>query len=120
MFEMALLRDFVGSTGQPEVPHTFCLRAVVASWWLFVVVITSLYKSSLIAFLTVESITLPFNNLQELSEQTDYSFGVQKSTIFEEILMVGNNNKIQSKKKFFFSFNFLDYYLYKNIIGSIK
>ncbi|XP_071080706.1 glutamate receptor ionotropic, kainate 3-like [Haliotis cracherodii] len=52
-------------------------RVLTFFWWIFLVVITSVYTAELVAFLSVKkSEPPPFTNLQELSERLDYSIGL--------------------------------------------
>ena len=45
-------------------------RVVVASWWVFVVLVVSCYTANLAAFLTVTSIGTTINTLEELMART--------------------------------------------------
>ncbi len=58
-------------------------RLVTGSWWLFCTIVMATYTGSLVAFLTVENYNIPFNNLVELLNQTEYKFGTLGGTSFE-------------------------------------
>lgn len=58
----------------------FCLQAtstriVGGIWWFFTLIIISSYTANLAAFLTVERMITPIENAQDLSEQTEISYG---------------------------------------------
>ena len=51
-------------------------RVVVASWWLFVVLVVSCYTANLAAFLTVTSIGTTINTVEELMAQSQVQVGM--------------------------------------------
>ena len=61
-------------------------RIVVASWWLFCLVIVTSYSGSFVAFSTVPKQAIPFRTLDELAEQTEYEMGVLKGSAYESHL----------------------------------
>ena len=50
-------------------------RVVVASWWMFVVLIVSCYTANLAAFLTVTSIANTITSAEELVAQSRIEYG---------------------------------------------
>ena len=62
----------------------------MSSIWLYSLIVTSLYTCNIIAFLTVDVQVLPFKNLEELSLQEEYTYGVQEDTIYHQKLQVGS------------------------------
>lgn len=57
-------------------------RIIGSVWYFFTLIIVSSYTANLAAFLTVEVTTFPFNNAEELADQTKigYGCGVSGST----------------------------------------
>jgi ionotropic kainate glutamate receptor 2 len=51
---------------------------MAASWWFFCLIIVSSYTANLAAFLTVETITSPFNNVEELARKKTIKYGAKK------------------------------------------
>lgn len=41
-------------------------RILFATWWIFILILTSFYTANLTAFLTKPQFTLPINNLQDI------------------------------------------------------
>ena len=52
-------------------------------------VVTVTYLGNLTAFLAVVRVDPPFNSLEELVNQDEYTFGVQGNTGYETVLKVG-------------------------------
>lgn len=48
------------------MPITDSTRILFATWWLFILILTSFYTANLTAFLTKPQFTLPINNLQDI------------------------------------------------------
>ena len=63
-------------------------RVVVASWWVFVVLVVSCYTANLAAFLTVTSIGTTINTLEELMAQSQVQVGMVENTAQHEMLKV--------------------------------
>ena len=63
-------------------------RVVVASWWLFVVLVVSCYTANLAAFLTVTSIGTTINTLEELMAQSQVQVGMVKNGGVHQMLKV--------------------------------
>ncbi len=81
-------------------------RLVTAGSWYFVVIVTSIYSGNLVAFLAAPKVDLPFHNLEELVDQTDYKFGYLRGTAQEHMLRESSLvvfktmwNKIENFKK---------------------
>lgn len=49
-----------------SMPITDSTRILFATWWLFILILTSFYTANLTAFLTKPQFTLPINNLQDI------------------------------------------------------
>lgn len=50
---------------------------LAASWWFFCLIMVSSYTANLAAFLTVETLTSPFNNVEELAKQKTIKYGAK-------------------------------------------
>ena len=50
-------------------------RVIIAIWYFFTLIIVSSYTANLAAFLTVENIPYPFNNVEELVNTTGIKYG---------------------------------------------
>lgn len=50
-------------------------RIVGGIWWFFTLIIISSYTANLAAFLTVERMIAPIDSVEDLSDQTDISYG---------------------------------------------
>uniref|UniRef100_A0A6P7GIM5 Glutamate receptor ionotropic, kainate 3-like isoform X2 n=1 Tax=Diabrotica virgifera virgifera TaxID=50390 RepID=A0A6P7GIM5_DIAVI len=53
-------------------------RAASGFWFFFVLTMVSSYTANLAAFLTVTTLVTPFNNIDELAQQTEIQFGAKK------------------------------------------
>lgn len=51
---------------------------VAGIWWFFTLIMVSSYTANLAAFLTVESTTSPFRNVEELANQKVIKYGAKK------------------------------------------
>lgn len=52
---------------------------VAGTWWFFTLIMVSSYTANLAAFLTVESLSSPFKNIDELAnKQGIIKFGAKK------------------------------------------
>ncbi len=81
-------------------------RLVTACSWYFVVIVTSIYSGNLVAFLAAPKVILPFQNLEELVQQSHYTFGYLGGTAEEQMLRDSSLvvfkkiwNKIENFKK---------------------
>ena len=63
-------------------------RVVVASWWVFVVLVVSCYTANLAAFLTVTNIGTTINTLEELMAQSQVQVGMVKNNGVHQMLKV--------------------------------
>ena len=62
----------LGSEVEPRAQST---RIASGSWWFFTLIIISSYTANLAAFLTVERMTSPIANADDLSRQTEIKYG---------------------------------------------
>ena len=83
--------------------------------WLFVaLVITTTYSANLIAFLSVEKYTVPFNTLQELASQDQYKFGTLGGTaqmLHVKASVICNYWNAESFKKNFQAIRSIQYFV---------
>ena len=63
-------------------------RVVVASWWVFVVLVVSCYTANLAAFLTVTSIGTTINTLEELMAQSQVRYGLVENQAAHQLMKV--------------------------------
>lgn len=56
-------------------PKSFSTRVIGAIWWFFTLILISSYTANLAAFLTVERITTPIENVEDLALQTKIRYG---------------------------------------------
>ena len=63
-------------------------RVVVASWWVFVVLVVSCYTANLAAFLTVTSIGTTINTVEELMAQSQVQYGLVENQAAHQLLKV--------------------------------
>ncbi|CAJ0584580.1 unnamed protein product, partial [Mesorhabditis spiculigera] len=54
---------------------TFASKIVSTTWWLFTLVLIAQYTANFAAVLTVERKSMPFNSFEDLSNQSEYTFG---------------------------------------------
>ena len=64
-------------------------RILVSTWCLYSIVVTAIYSGNLIAFLTVPVTDLPFSTLEEMVEQTQYTYGTTGGTYLQVLFQVG-------------------------------
>ena len=66
----------IGSSAGCEVaPRAMSTRVVSTMWWFFTLIMISSYTANLAAFLTVERMTSPIENADDLSKQTEIQYG---------------------------------------------
>ncbi len=92
-------------TGQ-EIKRGQGSRLVTVASWYFMVIVASIYSGNLVAFLAAPKVALPFHNLEELVQQSDYKFGYLGGTVQEHmfrdsrlVLFKRMWNKIENFKK---------------------
>ena len=66
-------------------------RVVVASWWVFVVLVVSCYTANLAAFLTVTSIGTTINTVEELMAQSQVQYGLVENQAAHQLLKVARS-----------------------------
>lgn len=59
-------------------PKSFSTRIIGAIWWFFTLILISSYTANLAAFLTVERITTPIENVEDLATQSKIKYGSLK------------------------------------------
>ncbi|XP_014479803.1 PREDICTED: glutamate receptor ionotropic, kainate 2-like isoform X2 [Dinoponera quadriceps] len=74
--------------GSEIAPIGISTRMMAGSWWFFCLIIVSSYTANLAAFLTVETVVSPFDNVEELVKRKNIKYGAKQkgSTLkfFEE------------------------------------
>lgn len=66
--------------GEEKGPNSIPGRLVLGVWWIFTIIIMSLYTANLAAFLTISMARVPIKNLEELASQTVYKPLVKDGT----------------------------------------
>ncbi|KAK3583893.1 hypothetical protein CHS0354_033669 [Potamilus streckersoni] len=61
--------------GSDVNPRAVSTRIVGGTWWFFTLIIISSYTANLAAFLTVERMVSPIENVDDLSRQTEIAYG---------------------------------------------
>ncbi|XP_065316839.1 glutamate receptor 2-like isoform X2 [Gordionus sp. m RMFG-2023] len=56
-------------------PRSLSGRSTASVWWFFTLIMISSYTANLAAFLTVERMNSPINNVDDLSKQTEIKYG---------------------------------------------
>lgn len=64
--------------GGGEAPKALSGRTMVASYWLFVVLMLATFTANLAAFLTVERMQTPVQSLDQLARQSRINYTVGK------------------------------------------
>ncbi|XP_037826769.1 glutamate receptor ionotropic, kainate 2-like [Lucilia sericata] len=77
--------------GSDLSPRAISTRIISAIWWFFTLIIIASYTANLAAFLTVERMTTPIENAEDLASQTEISYGTLDSgstmTFFRDSLI---------------------------------
>ncbi|XP_067223880.1 glutamate receptor ionotropic, delta-1 [Chanodichthys erythropterus] len=78
--------------GGESFMSSMALRIAMGSWWLFTLIVCSSYTANLAAYLTVSRMDNAIRTFQDLSKQTELSFGtVRESAVFEYFRVKGTN-----------------------------
>lgn len=73
-----------GGDSLPKCPSG---RFLLLSWWFFVMILISLYMANLTAYLTLKRVGIPIDNIQDLLEQKELSWGVITDRITQARLL---------------------------------
>lgn len=60
-------------------PRAISTRIIGTIWWFFTLILISSYTANLAAFLTVERMITPIENVQDLAAQTAIAYGTLRS-----------------------------------------
>ncbi|EFN61734.1 Glutamate receptor delta-2 subunit [Camponotus floridanus] len=71
--------------GTNIIATTDSTRILFATWWIFILILTSFYTANLTAFLTKPQFTLPINNLQDIVRK-GYQWVTYKGRIIDFVL----------------------------------
>ncbi|XP_060848999.1 glutamate receptor ionotropic, kainate 3-like isoform X1 [Rhopalosiphum padi] len=78
--------------GSDIAPIAVSTRLVAGIWWFFTLIMVSSYTANLAAFLTVESVSEPFKDVEDLvNNQNIISFGLKKKGSTEEYFKESTN-----------------------------
>ncbi|XP_011138744.1 glutamate receptor ionotropic, kainate 2-like isoform X1 [Harpegnathos saltator] len=77
--------------GSEIAPIGISTRMMAGSWWFFCLIIVSSYTANLAAFLTIETVVSPFDNVEELVKKKTVKYGAkQKGSTFKFFENFGN------------------------------
>ncbi|KAL5004040.1 hypothetical protein ScPMuIL_017496 [Solemya velum] len=76
--------------GGVYMPKRQSSRTLVAFWWLFCTAVVGYYLADLTASLSVAKFTMPFESLEEMVQQTDFTWGTIKGTAWDDTLSASN------------------------------
>ncbi|XP_026667148.1 glutamate receptor ionotropic, delta-2 isoform X2 [Ceratina calcarata] len=79
--------------GTNIIATTDTTRMLFATWWIFIMILTSFYTANLTAFLTKPQFTLPINSLQDIV-QKGYSWITYKGRMIDLLLSQGRQNDL--------------------------
>ena len=79
----------VGLVGQAAeaLPYCASARSLLFTWWLFILIIVSMYTANLTAFLTLSNLGVTLNSVKDLLKQDKYSWGMIGSRYTESLLL---------------------------------
>ncbi|XP_025421709.1 glutamate receptor ionotropic, kainate 3-like isoform X2 [Sipha flava] len=78
--------------GSDIAPIAVSTRLVAGIWWFFTLIMVSSYTANLAAFLTVESVTEPFKNVEDLvNNQNVIKYGLKQKGSTEEYFKESTN-----------------------------
>lgn len=60
----------------------------LSAWWLFCIIMAATYSGNLIAFLTVAKDKAPFDTLDEMVQQDDYTYGTIDESVWTMLFEV--------------------------------
>ncbi|XP_067671109.1 probable glutamate receptor [Haliotis asinina] len=82
--------------GLPYLPKSLPSRVFYTFWWFFCIVITSVYTGNLTALLAVVREKVPFNNLQELATNTEFSVNIPRGSYIEYVVKNSNDSVMKA------------------------
>ncbi|KAK7502747.1 hypothetical protein BaRGS_00005997 [Batillaria attramentaria] len=68
--------------GCRSMPKRGSGRMFLSAWWLFSIVMAATYSGNLIAFLTVTKDKAPFDTLEDMVQQDDYTYGTIDESVW--------------------------------------
>ena len=68
-------------------------RIISAIWYFFTLIIVSSYTANLAAFLTVEKVPFPFENVEQLAQQAKIKYGCLKNGATHKFFAVCNHTQ---------------------------
>ncbi|VVC44599.1 Hypothetical protein CINCED_3A012347 [Cinara cedri] len=71
-------------------PDTDSARLIFATWWIFIMILTSFYTANLTAFLTLSKFTLPIKRLEDIADN-EYRWIASEGSAVEYIVKVDND-----------------------------
>jgi len=67
-------------------------RLIFATWWIFIMILTSFYTANLTAFLTLSKFTLPIKKIEDIASN-EYRWISSEGSAVEYIVKVDNDLK---------------------------
>ena len=69
-------------------------RLIAGTWILACVVLYTSYTANLVSSLTVSEVKPPFNSLNEMMHQTEYTYGIMQGSVAQVLLAVRLTGKM--------------------------
>ena len=86
------MRNFQISTTLPyyfkNLYFSDSFRILIATWWIFTVIVTSFYTANLTAFLTFNDLDLPVKSIYDLKDRSDLTWLAASDGALEEYIQV--------------------------------
>ena len=82
----------------------------MSCYWIFTITILATYTGNLVAFMTVQKLKLPINDLEELADHPEYQAGLARGTSTSDLFKVCitfHKFNFSSHSKFYIEFIFL-------------
>ncbi|KAK6179440.1 hypothetical protein SNE40_011800 [Patella caerulea] len=105
---MTSLIGFVSVRGVGIWPKRESARVVVASFWMFCMVLTGVYVGNLTAKLTETREIFPFNSMEELLTRSDWKWGLTGDSLIEDIFSESKSKLISKAWQNIIEFNQTD------------
>lgn len=70
------------------MPVTLSGKVVIVTWWIFCIVFLAVYSGTLVAYLAVTVVNLPFTTLEGMVAQTTYKWAIPQGIMLNNVLEV--------------------------------
>ena len=93
--------------GNPEVSKTLTTRLFIACYWFMIITFVATYTGNMVAFMTVKTVHLPINTLEELAANPAFKAGPYEGGTALDIFKVayphiepGHTEQLTNRHKF--------------------